>query len=150
VKTDLSKSVPELEIDDGEYRIARHRLSAEKQALQGQLSEINAKCSMRLKFSEYHKLQKARSELVKQLAEKEIEIGELNSRRAELSTVIEVRKHQEMGRHDIRQLVHIRDTWHAFSMDKANHQKAREAAWKFSQELGDVLKRFFSGGAKES
>jgi hypothetical protein len=39
--------------------------------------------------------------------------------------------------------VNIRDRWHEFSMEKSNTQSAREAAFKFSQELREILKRHF-------
>ena len=143
----VEKSIPELEIDDGEYRAMKQKLSAEKHALQGQIAEINARCVTHLPQKEYQKLQNQRSQMVKQLQEKEVEIGELNARRTEVNTVLNVRKSQSMNRWDIRQLVEIRDRWHGFSMDKNNHKQARETAWKISQEIGDVLKRYFDANA---
>lgn len=141
----LKKSICELEVDDGEMLAIRRKLSAEKQALQGMLGELNAKCATRLPQKEYQKIQSQRGQIVKQLAEKENEIGELNAKRAELQTVLEVRKRQA-GRFqpsDVKRLVEIRDRWHAFSMDKLNPRSARETAWKMSQELREFLKPYF-------
>lgn len=145
----VNKSIEQLEVDDGELRLIRQRLSAEKQALQGALGELNARCATRLPNKEYQKIQSARGQIVKQLAEKESELGEINSQRAELLTVLEVRKRQagKFVPSDVKKLVEIRDRWHAFSMDSDNHQKAREAAWKISQELREFLKPHFAGNA---
>jgi len=145
----VNKSIEELEVDDGELRIIRQRLSAEKQALQGQLGELNARCATRLPNKEYQKIQNARGQIVKQLAEKESELGALNSQRHEILTVLEVRKRQagKFVPSDVKLLVEIRDRWHAFSMDSDNHQKAREVAWKVSQELLEFLKPHFHPNA---
>lgn len=145
----VNKSIEELEVDDGELRTMRQRLSAEKQALQGQLGELNARCATRLPTKEYQKIQSARGQIVKQLAEKESELGAINSQRAEVLTVLEVRKRQagKFVPSDVKKLVEIRDRWHAFSMDSDNHQKAREVAWKISQELRELLKPHFHPNA---
>lgn len=141
----IEKSICELEIDDGELLTMKQRLSAEKQALQGQLGELNAKCATRMPQREYQRIQSARGQIVKQLAEKETEIGALNRQRAELQTVMQVRKRQagKFVPSDVRLLVKIRDKWHAYSMDSNHHQKAREVAWKISQELREFLKPHF-------
>ena len=142
----IEKSIEELELDNGELLILKQRLLAEKQALQGQLSELNAKCSMRLPSSEYHKIQSARGQVVKQLTGKESEIGALNAQRAELQAVMDVRKRQakKFAPSDVRQLVEIRDRWHAFSMNPDNNKNARDVAWKISQELRAFLKPHFN------
>lgn len=49
-----------------------------------------------------------------------------------------------------QQLVTIRDRWHDFSMEATNPKPAREAAWKFSQELRTVLKIYFDRKAGEA
>lgn len=141
----VEKAICELEIDDGELLSMKQRLSAEKQALQGSLAELNAKCATRLPNKEYQRIQSARGQIVKQLADKETEIGALNRQRAELNTVMQVRKRQagKFVPSDVKALVEIRDRWHSFSMDSDNHQKAREVAWKISQELREFLKPHF-------
>lgn len=135
----------ELELADGEFRMMRQRLTAEKTALQSQLVEINARGKVHLPQHEYQKLQRARADVIKLLMEKESEIGAINDRRVELNTIKEVRKRQagELAPERVRKLVEMRDRWHGFSMDPINHQKAREVAWKFSQELRDFLKPVF-------
>lgn len=141
----VEKSICELEIDDGEMLAMKQKFSAEKQALQGQLGELNAKCAIRLPQKEYQRIQTARSQIVKQLAEKETEIAALNRKRTELQTVMQVRKRQagKFVPSDVKLLVEIRDRWHGFSMDSTNHQKAREVAYKISQELREFLKPRF-------
>jgi uncharacterized protein YdaU (DUF1376 family) len=145
----VKKTINELEIDAAEYCMMRKRLTAEKAALQSQLAEIKAACTTRLPQQKYHSLQKQRAQLVRQLMEKEQEIATLNETRVELNAVTQVRKRQagmfSVG--ETRELVEIRDKWHGFSMDAANHQKAREVAWKISQELREVLKRHFDASA---
>jgi chromosome segregation ATPase len=142
----VDKSIEELEVDMGELSALKDKLSIEKQALQGQLAELNAKCAVRLPQQEFQRIQSARGQVVKQLAAKEGEIGEVNQRRAEIQTVLQVRKRQAhlFVPSDVRKLVEIRDKWHAFSMDSKNHQKAREVAWKVSQELREFLKPHFA------
>lgn len=142
----VEKSLPELTIDDGEFLIMRERLIQEKNALQGQLAEINAQCSHHLPQREYHKLQSWRGQIVRQLLDKDSEISELNARRAELNTVINVRKQESFSPHQVRQLVEMRDRWHGFSMDAKRHQKERETWWHCSQELRELLKHYFDGG----
>lgn len=139
------KSICELEVDDGELRAMKQRLSAEKHALQGQLAELNSKCATRLPTRDFQRIQSQRGDVVKQLADKEIEIGALNTQRHEVLTVLEVRKRQagHFAPTDVKKIVEIRDRWHDFSMDSENHQKAREVAWKFSQELREFLKPHF-------
>lgn len=141
----VAKSISELEIDDGELLIMKQRLTAEKQALQGQIGELNAKCATRIPNNEYQRIQSQRGQIVKQIADKETEIGELNRQRTELQTVLQVRKRQagQFAPSDTKVLVAMRDRWHAFSMDSDNHQKAREVAWKVSQELRELLKTRF-------
>lgn len=140
-------SLQELMIEDGELQILKQRLGMEKQGLQSQLVDLNSRCATRLPQKEYQRLQSQRGQIVKQLNEKEQEIGEVNARRAELNTIISVRKKEGMRPSDIKQLVCLRDKWHGFSMDGGNHQKAREAAWKFSQELREILKHYFDSTA---
>ncbi len=141
----VEKSLVELEIDDAELRDQKHKVSQEKQALQGTLAELNAKCAVRLPGNEFLRIQRHRGQLVRQLADKEGELGAINRQRSELQTVMQVRRRQagEFLPKDVRLLVAIRDRWHGFSMDSKNHQKARETAWKFSQELRDFLKPHF-------
>jgi hypothetical protein len=141
----VSQSIPELQVDAGELQIVRHRLVAEKRALEAQLAEVNAKCERRLPQQEYQKLRQQRAQIIRQMTEKEAEIADLNSRRAEVNTVLNVRTQKAFTVPEIRQLVEIRDRWHGFSMDAGNHQKAREAAWQFSQELRALLKTHFDG-----
>lgn len=121
----VAKSLPELTIDDAEFRIMRQRMTAEKKALEAQLAEINARCSTHLPQKEYHKQQ---------------------SQRGQLSTVISVRTQRAFTVPQIRQLVEMRDRWHDFSMDAKRHQKERETWWHCSQELRDILKRHFDAG----
>jgi len=142
----VEKTICELEIDDGELLVMKRKLTAEKQALQGDLGTLNAKCATRLPQKEYQKIQNQRGDIVKMLANKEAEIGELNAKRAELQTVMQVRKRQagKFVPSDVRLLVAIRDKWHDFSMDKNNPKSARETAWKISQELREFLKPHFN------
>lgn len=142
----VTKSISDLDIDDGELRVLKQRLSAEKHALQGELAQINSLCVPRLPQKEYQRLQSQRGKVVKQLQEKEIEISEVNSKRHELLTVLEIRKRQAQlfVPSDVRKLVDIRDKWHGFSMDNSNPKSARETAWKISQELREFLKPHFN------
>lgn len=143
------KSLQDLKIDDAEFAVLKGRLSAEKKSLEGQLAELNAQASVKLLSPDYHRNRSIRGTIVKQLMEKECEIAEVNSRRREVNTVIDVRKHQQLSPSGIRHLVEIRDRWHDFSMNPDNHKKARDTAWKISQELRTVLKSFFDGGKTE-
>lgn len=141
----ISKTVAELEIDDGELRMAKQKLSQEKHSLQGMIAEINSKCTTRLSQNDYHKIQKLRASIVNQLQQKEGEIADINSRRHELLTVLEVRKQQsnKFQPDDIRLLVSIRDKWHDFSMESKNPKAARDVAWKISQEIRAFLLPYF-------
>lgn len=143
------KTIPELEIDAAELDVLRAQLCMEKQGLQGQLAEINATLkSAVLPTKEYHRLMSIRGGVVKQLTELDQRIAAVKVRRMEVLVVRDVRKHEVVGVGDIKRLVELRDRWHDFSMDKANPQRAREVAWKFSQELREILKRYFNGGAQ--
>ena len=134
----------ELMIDEGEAWALRQKLVADKMALQTQLGELNAKCSVILPKPEYHKIQSQRAVIVKQLGEKERELAELKIRRVALNVKKDIeRVNKGMPVSRVRDLVELRDRWHGFSMEPKNHQKAREAAWKFSQELGQILKLHF-------
>jgi hypothetical protein len=73
----LGKSIPELEIEDGELQIERARLCQEKQALVGQVVEINARLKNRLATSDYRRLVALRAELVKRITEKDQELADL-------------------------------------------------------------------------
>lgn len=139
----MSTTAPELAIDAAELDIERQRVCAEKHACQAQLAELNAKCAVHLPGSEFKKIQQQRSEIIKLLSEKERELAELNSRRAEIRATLEVKKNLVTPPF-VKQIVAIRDQWHAFSMDAKNHQKAREAAWKVSQELRELLRAYFA------
>jgi hypothetical protein len=112
-------SIEELEVVNGELLSHKQRLSAEKQALQGQLGVLKAKCTIRLSPLEYHKVQTERGQVVNQLSEKEVEIGNLNIQLREVMTVLEVRKRQsgKIPPKEVKELVGIRDRWHDFSMD---------------------------------
>lgn len=142
----VEKSIAELELDDGELRVEKQRLSAMKQSLQGEAARLNAKCATRIATAEYHKIQRERSEVVRQITGIEADISGVNARRTEVLAVLEVRKRQSgmFAPTDVRRLVEMRDRWHAASMDTETHQKAREMAWKNSQELRDFLKPYFS------
>ena len=139
------QTIEELEIADGEVLIQRTRLINEKAALSSRLAELKAACTIRLQSKDYHRLQKERAQVIKQLTEKEAELSLLKEQRVEINTVLQVRKRQAglFVPKDMRKLVEIRDRWHDYSMDSKNHQKAREVAWKISQELREVLKAQF-------
>lgn len=140
------QSIEELDISVGEVRTLRQRVSAEKQALQGMIGQINARCAVRLPQKEYQQLQRERATVVGQIAEKESELGALNAQMSEIQTVLEVRKRQakQIQPREVSALVELRDRWHDYSMDAKNHQKAREVAWKVSQELRALLKPIFA------
>lgn len=139
-----TKTLQELELDRGELVVTRTRLCAEKTALQSQVAELNSKCATRLNQSLFASIQRRRSELVSRVNEKEQEIQEINAQIQITQSAADAKRHTvEVKRFEVRQLVHLRDQWHEFSMDPKNHQKAREAAWKFSQELREILKRHF-------
>lgn len=145
------KTVAELEIDRGELLIARQRIVAELGALESQLAEFAARCATKLPAPQYHKIQQQRAEVVRLKNEKVAELGSLKSAVQEIQTVIEVRKAQAGGltSGEVKQLVAIRDEMHEFSMDASNAKSARDAAWKFCQQLRTVLKIHFdrtSGG----
>lgn len=139
----LDKSQAELEIDRGELTIAVKRACMEKTALQGQLSEINAALKVTLPMAEYQKLNSKRGNVIRQISDKEAEVFELKAKAVEIHAAIEITKQQRMSHWNVRQIVIIRDKWHAFSMDSAQHYKAREAAWAFSQELKGALAEHF-------
>jgi capsule polysaccharide export protein KpsE/RkpR len=142
----MSKSLAELEIDDAELQVTRHRFASELQSLIGQLVEINAKLKITLPVNEFRKLNSQRGQVVKQITEKNQEVAIVKAEAAAVRAAMEVQKRKALNLHDVRELVEIRDRWHEFSMDKGNHQKAREAAFKFSQELKIILKRYFDAG----
>lgn len=139
----VEQTLPELLLGEGEYRAVRQRLVQEKLAIQQHLSEVNGKLSVKLPHAEFQKLNNQRRVLIQSLLDKEKEISAFNAERAEIETVMEVRKRQQFGITQIKALVTIRDNWHEFSMDPANHQKAREVAFKVSQELRALLKPYF-------
>lgn len=142
--THTTETLQELELDRGELSVLRARICAEKTALQSELAELNSKCARRLEQSVFASIQRRRSEIVASVNEKENEIQSVNAQIQVAQQAVNVkRKSVELERFEVRQLVEIRDRWHGFSMDPSNHQKARECAWKFSQELRDVLKRHF-------
>lgn len=140
------KSLEELQIDDGELLMQKHKLSQEKQAIQGELAGINARTKHKLPNKEFFKLKALRSNLAVQLSEKEREIGAINHARAELNTIINVRKRQAgmFPPYQVRQLVEMRDKYHEMSMDPKKHKEARNTAWNISQELRAFLKPFFT------
>lgn len=146
----IEKSIEELEVDDGELRVQKQRLGAEKQALQAEAAALNAKCSTRLANADYHRVQRQRSDVVKQITAIEADISGVNARRYEVLTVLEVRKRQagQFAPTDVKRLTEMRDQWHAASMDPSNHQKVRETYWKCSQELREFLKPYFASGAE--
>jgi hypothetical protein len=139
----MSTSIPDLEIDNGQLHILKQKLVQEKQAIQAQLAEINARCSVILPTKQFHKIRSQRGQIVKMLTDKEAEISAVKARLTQVSTVLHVKKHEEFGANEISKLVELRDKTHAFSMDPENHQKARETAWKFSQDLRTILRTYF-------
>lgn len=141
---ELSDSI----ITEGENAVAMQKLTSEKMAMQAQLTELNAKCATRLPNSEFQKIQNRRKDIVRMLFEKEREIADLKISRAVNSTAIKVQSKKSLGPSYIRQLVEMRDRWHDFSMDGNHHHKARETAWKMSQELRAILKLFFDSNAQ--
>lgn len=142
------QSLPELMLGEGEYRAMRQRLVQEKLAIQQQLTEVNRKLTLKWPFAELQKLKHQRQSIIASLQAKEMEISEFNQERAEIETVMEIRKRQQFGIQQITALVALRDSWHEYSMDTANHQKAREVAFKVSQELRALLKPYFDSQAK--
>lgn len=144
----LEKTVAELLLDQNELGAIRHRYAQEKMALQGQLIEVNAALKTKDKLRDkagFHRLNQHRTNILKSLSEKENDITLINQRRTEIQAVIDVRKQQQFGIKQIRELIDVRDRWHEFSMEKSNHQKAREVAFKVSQELRTLLKPYFEG-----
>lgn len=144
----IEKTVAELLLDQNELAAIRHRYAQEKMALQGQLIGVNAALKTKDKLrekAEFHRLNRHRTNILNSLSAKENEITLINQRRAEVQAVIDVRKQQQFGIKQIKELIAVRDRWHEFSMEKANHQKAREVAFKVSQELRDLLKPYFEG-----
>jgi hypothetical protein len=144
----IEKTVAELILDQNELAAIRHRYAQEKMALQGQLISVNAEIKTKCKQTqkaEFHRLNKHRSNILRSLSEKENDITLINQHRAEVQAVIDVRKQQQFGIKQIKELIAVRDRWHEFSMEKANHQKAREVAFKVSQELRELLKPYFEG-----
>lgn len=140
------QTVAELELDLADLRIARQKLVQEKGAIEAMLAEVNVSLKARLPHDVYVKKSRQRSDIIRQIADKLGEIMAINQRLTELQARRDFRKQQDgtLGPEDVRLLVGIRDRWHEFSMDPAQHAKARQAAFQFSQELRAVLKKHFA------
>lgn len=142
-----TRSTPDLIVDHGEIQLARQGLIHEMKALEGELAVINARCEVTLPRQEYHKAQRERARLVGMITEKARELSVVKSQAQVVHAKILLQKTQCESPSIIRQITEIRDRWHEFSMDPANPQKARETAWKFTQELRVVLKAYFDSKA---
>ena len=142
----MNKTAAELEVDIAELRTVRTRDAAEMKAIQAQLAALNAQLKTTQPQARYHKLMNQRAQLVRALHEFELSVQGLNQQITELNTVREHRWKQEnhLTLEDVKLLIGIRDRWHEFSMDDTQHAKARQAAFKFSQELRTVLKKHFA------
>lgn len=142
-----SEMLADLELTRSELQQVRQSYVAEKLALVEKLGAINARCKTRLPNDEFHRLQSKRGQLVKEMARVEKKLAEMNAGAVSIQATIDIRKRTALAVSDVRHLVAIRDRWHDYSMDKANHQKAREVAWKVSQELKAFLKHYFDPSA---
>lgn len=135
------KTLPELLIDQGEFLLEKRRLVAEKMALTIELQELNIRLQRTMPLPEYTKVKSLRSRIVLQIQHKDSELNKTKERQNELAAIIGVRKLQNKeGEQNWGLLRQIRDKWHSFSMDDKNHQKAREVAWKVSQEITVLIK----------
>ena len=133
-----------LVMDRAELKQVRQSYVSEKLAIVEKLGAINARCKGRLPNAEFHRLQSQRGQLVKDMARVEAKLAEINAGSAAINATIDVRTQPALNHSDIKKLVEIRDRWHDYSMNKLNHQKAREVAWKLSQELKDFLRPYFT------
>lgn len=124
--------------------VDRERVTAEKQGIQAQLAEINARMAVRLPNDTFRKLTLQRKDLTSRLAQCEVDLASLKTKLRVAETQKAVAKRQAFDATCVRQLVDLRDQWHEFSMDSHQPQKARETAWKFVQELRAVLKSYFA------
>lgn len=140
----MSTSIAELELESGELAQERQRIVAEKMALQSQIADLNLRCATTLPQHEFVKVQRERTRLVKEVNARESLLSELKAGRTVLGSVINAKRKESFGPSEIHTLVEIRDRWHGFSMDSVNHQKAREVAWKVSQEIAKLLKSHFT------
>lgn len=139
------KTIAEIEIDIAELHLARHRLIEEKAGLQAQLSEIKAIVAVLMPKPEFAKVMRRRADIISRMSLKDREISAMKSQITAMEATKSVRKSQEkeFSNGSVTEVRLIRDKWHDFSMDSTNHQKAREVAWKMSQEINVVLKKYF-------
>lgn len=142
----MHKTSAELEVDIAELHNVRTRDTAEMKAIQAQLAELNAQLKTTQPQARYHKLMNQRAQMIRALHELELSVQGLNQKLKELNTVRAYRWKQEnhLTVEDVKLLIGIRDRWHEFSMDDTQHAKARQAAFKFSQELRAVLRKHFA------
>ena len=132
-----------------ELQAERAELTATKASHQGQLAEINGELSGTLPMNKYVALKKQRAVLVAELNQTEMKLGQNKRAITACHAEREIAENKEFGRWRIRQLVAIRDQWHGFSMNPENPKPARQAAWKFSQELREILKSYFDNGKED-
>jgi predicted nuclease with TOPRIM domain len=138
-----SPEMTQLRVDHAELIGMRAKLAAEKSALQSQLAQVNARLSTRQPSHLFQKIQNERADLIRRMSEKDGELSQVKSRLAEINAVISSGGDWSLPRHIIRQLVHIRDKWHAESMKEDNAPNVRRACFAFSQELKVTLQPYF-------
>ena len=144
----IEKTPSELVIEQAEVAAQIKFLAGKQKEIQFQLSEVNNLMKgKKLPHEQYHKLMAHRKNLCGSRARIEKDFTELRQKSSAVHAVMEVKKRDAIDPKTMHRIVGIRDSWHEFSMDKANHQKAREVAFKVSQELRELLKPYFEANA---
>lgn len=136
----------ELEIEESELSLLRTKLANEKFAIQSELADINAKCSTRIDNQLFRKYQTQRAAILRQLQDKERELGDVKAQTRLINTRKEVAKAETkaFAPDEMRMLIEIRDKWNGISLDDHWHNERRKAAWEFVKELNTILKPKFA------
>lgn len=141
----IEKTPSELVVEQAEVAAQIKFLAGKQKEIQSQLSVVNNLMKgKKLPHEQYHKLMAHRKNLCGTLARIEKDFAELRQKSSAVHAVMEVKKRAAIDPKTMHQIVGIRDKWHEFSMDKANHQKARETAFQISQELRELVRPCFS------
>ncbi len=132
--------IEQVKMDKADLEIARQRFVQEKTALQSELAEINSSCRVTLPMKEFQKIQSRRGQIVRQVNDIEAEISNLNIQLKQVNTVVSIKTQKnELRINMVREIVKLRDEYHAKSMDDGHSPELRRTFWKFSQEIKYIL-----------